>query len=266
MKKKTNIRKLEKALLHKTGRAIDDYGLIRHGDSVLVGLSGGKDSWTLLHLLSILQKKAPVRFSLTAFAIDQGFPGFDARPIQEYIHSALPHIPCIIYHADIPRIVREKQSGSSTMCSFCSRLRRGIIYRMARAHRCNKIALAHHADDFIETFMLNILFSGSVKAMAPILAADDGINTIIRPLCYADEQLTADFAQLMNFPIISPGCPVNTGSDSRRKQVKKLLAELEASHPGVKHSLLSSLSHVKTRHLMDCRYLKTHTSTVTCSK
>ncbi len=240
---------LEKRLLRKVGRAVVDFAMIEEGDRVLVALSGGKDSWTLLHCLERLRRRAPIRFELTAVTVDPGFPGFRTEPIvagcraRGYRHFVEP--------SNLYEIVEARRDPGSSYCSFCSRLRRGILYGVARREGFTKVALGHHADDLIETLLLSQFFTGEIKSMAPVLRADDGVNVVIRPLCGVFEADVVAFAAAQGFPVVCCGCPVCGVEEMQRKRVKGLLAELEGSHPGIKANLLSSLGRVRARHLMD---------------
>ncbi|PLX45554.1 MAG: tRNA 2-thiocytidine(32) synthetase TtcA [Deltaproteobacteria bacterium] len=242
--------RIEKRILKKTGQAIHDFSMISEGDRVLVGLSGGKDSWTLLHILETLRRRAPVKFELAAITIDPGFEEFDASPLAAYCRDA----GFTFYHETPPlaKIIEENKIPGTTYCSFCSRLRRGCLYTFAIEHRYNKIALGHHADDLIETLLMAQFFTGVIKSMPPVLSADDGVNTVIRPLCRVFEADISEFAELSSFPVIECGCPPHRagGDDQKRQQIKRLLNELEAGHEGIKANLLASLGRVLPRYLM----------------
>jgi len=229
------------------GRAIGDFDLIRNRDRILVALSGGKDSWTLLHMLEALRQRAPVSFSLVAVTVHPGFPGFQTGGIEAYLRDrGYEHR---IVHAPVHELLAAKLSPEETPCALCSRIKRGVLYTQARELGCTKIALGHHRDDFIETLLLNQFFNGTIKAMSPLLHADDGRNVVIRPLAYVPEADIMRFVAGAGFPITCCACPACGDPDQKRVQVKKLLADLEAAHPGIKASLLASLANVDFRHL-----------------
>lgn len=240
---------LEKRILRKVGRAVADFDLIGAGDRVLVALSGGKDSWTLLHCLETLRRRAPVPFEVDAVTVHPGFPGFSTEPVERYCREAgLRHWvePSRIYE-----IVEEKRDPGTSYCAFCSRLRRGVLYGIAQREGYSKVALGHHADDLIETLLLSQFFTGEIKSMPPRLEAEDGVNVVIRPLCTVFERDVRAFAAARAFPVVCCGCPVCGVEDSKRKRVKALLGQLEAEHPGIKASMLSSLGRVRAQYLMD---------------
>ena len=240
--------RLEKSLLGHMGRAIADFGLIEEGDRILVGVSGGKDSHTLLHLLSLLQARAKVRFQLLAVTLDQGHPGFPAHRLEAYFREA--GYDFRILREDTYRVVLEKTPPGKTQCAVCSRLRRGILYNAAVELGCNKIALGHHRDDLVETLLLNLFFAGSLKAMPPLLHSDDGRNTVIRPLAYAPEAEIAAYAALRAFPII-PCDLCGSQENLQRKRMKRMLDELEREHPHVRASVLAAMGNVRPSHLID---------------
>jgi tRNA 2-thiocytidine biosynthesis protein TtcA len=242
--------KLLKKLLREAGRAIHDFRLIEPGDRILVGVSGGKDSFTLLHLLQELRKSAPVDFSLIACNLDQGHPGFPAAKLEAYLRST--GVEALMLREDTYSIVKRLVPEGKTACSVCSRLRRGILYKTALENGCTRIALGHHRDDLVESLLMSMLFTGKTRSMPPRLVSDDGRNVVIRPLCYAAEADIAEFAAQMKFPII-PCDLCGSQENLQRKRVKRLLTELEAEHPGVRASLLGAMGNVMPAHLLDPR-------------
>jgi tRNA 2-thiocytidine biosynthesis protein TtcA len=240
--------RLEHHIRRLIGRAIGDFGLIQHGDRVLVALSGGKDSWTLLHMLESLRRRAPVAFSLVAVTIHPGFPGFQTAPLEAYLQRRT--FEYRIVPEPIQRIMLEKITDGETPCTLCSRNRRGVLYTQAQELGCTKIALGHHREDFIETLLLNQFYNGKIKAMAPLLNADDGRNVVVRPLVYVPEDDIIRFASEAGFPVMRCACPACGTRDMKRVKIKKLLADLEQEQPGIKASLLASLGAVDSRHLL----------------
>ncbi len=230
------------------GKAVGDFSLIQSNDRILVALSGGKDSWTLLHVLDSLRRRAPVNFSLFVVTVHPGFPGFQTGPIEAYLKERKYQYS--IVHAPIHDIMLEKLGPEDTPCSLCSRIRRGVLYTQAIEHGCTKVALGHHRDDFIETLMLNQLYNGTIKAMAPIMQAKNGRSTVIRPLVYVPEDMIIRYAAEAGFPITCCACPSCGDADMKRVRVKKLLSSLEQEHPGIKASLLAALGDVDPRHLL----------------
>ncbi len=237
-----DVERLEHRLLRRVGQAIGDFDLIAAGDRILVGVSGGKDSWVLLHLLRRLRGRAPVPFELVALNIDQGFAGFRADRIEDYL--AREGYVFEMRSARVNLTVKEKIQPGETFCSLCARLRRGALYRYADELGCNKIALGHHADDVIETLLLNLFFNGQIKAMHPRLAAANGRHTVIRPLVYVWEDEVAEHARARAFPVVCCACPGCQDPTLQRHRVKRLLRELERVNPGLKRSLLGALTRV----------------------
>ena len=240
--------KLEQELARELGRCIGDFGLIEQGDRVMVCMSGGKDSYTLLHLLERARKRAPISFSLLAVHLDQGQPGYDGAPLEQFLSRH--GYDYRILREDTYSIVAERVPEGKTYCSLCSRLRRGVLYNAAQALGCNKIALGHHRDDALETLLLNLMFTGSIKSMPPKLLSDDGRNVVIRPLLYSAEAKIAAFAEALAFPIL-PCNLCGSQENLQRKQVKSLLTQLEQSAPRVRESMLAALMNVRPTHLLD---------------
>jgi len=240
--------KLHKRLLRLAGQAIGDYGMIEAGDRVMVCLSGGKDSYALLDLLLTLRSRSPVAFDIVAVNLDQKQPGFPADVLPRYLESL--GVPFHIESQDTYSIVTRVIPAGSTMCSLCSRLRRGILYRVADELGATKIALGHHRDDILETFFLNMFFGGKLKAMPPKLVSDDGRHIVIRPLAYVKEEDLAAYAEWRGFPII-PCNLCGSQENLKRREIKQLMREWERRFPGRVENVFASLGRVAPSHLMD---------------
>lgn len=240
--------KLHKRLCRQVGQAIGDFNMIEEGDKVMVCLSGGKDSYALLDILLTLRERAPIRFDIVAVNLDQKQPNFPAEVLPNYLRSI--DVPFHIETQDTYSIVKRVIPEGKTTCSLCSRLRRGILYRVADELGATKIALGHHRDDIIETFFLNMFFASKLKGMPPKLQSDDGKHIVIRPLAYVREADTERYAALRNFPII-PCDLCGSQENLQRKQIKGMLREWEKKFPGRVENIFSSLSTIVPSHLMD---------------
>ena len=240
--------RLEKRLMREIGKLNGDFNLIEPGDRIMVCLSGGKDSWVMLHLLRRIKERAQLDIELVAVNLDQMQPGFEQHRISDYLDEH--GYTYKMLQRDTYSIVLDKIPAGKTFCSLCSRLRRGILYSAAEELGCNKIALGHHRDDLIETAMLNLLFSGQLKSMPPKLFADDGKNIVIRPLAYSDEGEIAEYAQLVGFPIL-PCNLCGSQKNMQRQEVKALIGRLHAQNNNVKGNMLAALSYVRVSHLLD---------------
>lgn len=241
--------KLEKKILRRAGEAIQEYNLIEEGDRILVGLSGGKDSWALLEVLETLRRRAPVRFEVHGFTVDPGFPAFNPDRIADTCdQKGVPHH---IIEAPIDALIRKRPEALP--CIICSRLKRGVLYSFAKEKGFTKIALGHHLDDLLETLLLNLFFEGRMATMPLRLTSDDGANTVIRPLGTCEEEDLRRYTWLKQYPIVPCGCPLCGCSEleSRRKQAKNLITQLKNSIPAIKHSMLAAMKNVQGSHLLD---------------
>ena len=243
-----NFIKLRNKLISATGKAIADFNMIEDKDVVMVCLSGGKDSYTLLSLLSALKKRAPIDFSIVAMNLDQKQPGFPENVLPDYLNSH--DVDYKIITEDTYSIVKEKIPEGKTTCSLCSRLRRGIIYRVAREIGANKIALGHHKNDIVETFFMNMFFGSKLKSMPPKLLSDDQTNVVIRPLSYIEEKDIISFSKTMNYPII-PCNLCGSQENLQRNKVKSMLNSWEKEQPGRLNNIFQSLTNVEPSHLAD---------------
>lgn len=247
-KQRVEANKLDKRLCRLAGQAIGDFGMIANGDRVMVCLSGGKDSYGMLDVLLKLRERAPIAFDVVAVNLDQGHPGFPKDVLPDYLKSL--GIPYHIEDEDTYSIVKRVIPEGKTMCSLCSRLRRGVLYRVASELGATKIALGHHREDILETFFLNIFFGGRLKAMPPKLCSDDGRHVVIRPMAYVRERDLEAYAQLRGFPIIP--CDLCGSQDNlQRKQVKAMLLDWERRFPGRVETIFNSLQRVTPSHLLD---------------
>ena len=245
-----NFIRLRNSLISATGKAIGDYNMIEDGDTVLVCMSGGKDSYTMLMLLLALQQRAPIDFKLIAMNLDQMQPNFPEHILPEYLKNL--GVDYRIVEADTYSIVKEKIPEGKTTCSLCSRLRRGVIYRTAKELGANKIALGHHRDDIVETLFLNLFFGAKLKAMPPKLATNDGQHIVIRPLAYCTEKDIAAYARAMNFPII-PCDLCGSQENLQRQKVKDMLHAWEREQPGRVNNIFRAMTNVEPSHLADTK-------------
>jgi tRNA 2-thiocytidine biosynthesis protein TtcA len=242
---------LEARIAKKTTKAITDFKLIEDGDRVMVGLSGGKDSWALMQTLDNLRQRAPITFSLVAVNVDSGY--------KDYKHDVIARTcaergwECRIEHTSIGDVMDDLLAADATPCSLCARLRRGVLYRIASEVGATKIALGHHLDDFIETLLLNLFFAGALKAMPARLVSDNGAHVVIRPLVYVGEDEARLYAKECGLPIIGCCCPACGDLSLQRQRVKRLIMDLEVEHAGVKQSMMKALGNVMPRHLLDTR-------------
>jgi tRNA 2-thiocytidine biosynthesis protein TtcA len=242
---------LEARIAKRVTRAITEYGLIDDGDRVMVGLSGGKDSWALLQVLDVLRKRAPIDFSLIAVTVDSGYNGYRHDLISRACEERGWEYR--VEHTEIGETIEDVLDPGATPCSLCARLRRGVLYRIASDVGATKIALGHHLDDFVETLLLNLFFAGALKAMPARLVSDNGEHVVIRPLVYTTEAEARAYAKASQLPVIGCCCPACGDLSLQRQRVKRLIAELEVEHPEVKSSMIRALGNVAGRHLLDTR-------------
>ena len=242
---------LETRLAKKVTKAITDYSLIEDGDRVMVGLSGGKDSWALFQILDVLRKRAPIVFSLIGVTVDSGYDGFRHDLISSTCEARGWEYR--IVHTEIGDVMDDLLEAQATPCSLCARLRRGVLYRLADEVGATKIALGHHLDDFVETLLLNLFFAGTLKAMPAKFVSDDRRHVVIRPLVAVTESDARAYAKQSELPIIGCCCPACGDLGLQRQRVKRLIAELEIEHAEVKSSMIRALANVAPRHLLDRR-------------
>jgi tRNA 2-thiocytidine biosynthesis protein TtcA len=247
-KPSNTFKRLQARLRGEVGKAIEDFRMIEHGDRVMVCLSGGKDSYTLLDILLSLQRSAPIEFELIAVNLDQKQPGFPAHVLPDYL-TALG-VPFHVIEQDTYSVVKRVIPEGKTMCGLCSRLRRGALYRYASEHGITKIALGHHRDDIVETLFLNMFFGGKLKAMPPKLRSEDGRHIVIRPLAYVAERDIERYARAREFPLI-PCTLCGSQDNMQRVEIKKMLREWEQQYPGRTESIFSALRNVVATHLVD---------------
>ena len=246
----THYRKVKKL----TGQAVGDFNLIEEGDRIVVAVSGGKDSYALLHILNQLRCRAPINYELIAVNVDAGFPGYRKDVLESYLRECGFQVH--METTDCSRIIEEKLRPGSSYCAFCARLRRGVLYTVADRLGCNKIALGHHLDDFIETLLLNQFYGGALAAMSPRLLADNKRHTVIRPLVYVEEADIVKLASQNDFPVIDCGCPIMGQEDQKRQRMKDLLTELHKENRYLKRSMIRALANVRPRHLLDQEMLR----------
>jgi tRNA 2-thiocytidine biosynthesis protein TtcA len=245
--------KLERRIVQKIGAAVGDFGLLDDGDRVMVCVSGGKDSYALLDALLLLRRKSPVAYQVVAVNVDQGWPGYATDAIAAHLRARGVEHRMVRAHeiaGIVERVLRPEETGA-TPCSLCSRLRRGVLYGLAVELGASKIALGHHLDDLAETLLMNLFFSGSLRAMPPRLDADDGRNVVIRPMVYVEEKDLIAYAEERRYPVVRCSCPTCGLPDQQRQVVKRMLAGLSAEHPGLKTQMLAAMKNVRAMHLLD---------------
>lgn len=242
---------LEARIAKKVARASIEHRLIEPGDRIMVGLSGGKDSWALLQMLDVIRARAPFPFTFVAVNVDSGYKDFKHDVIRRACEARGWEIR--IEHTEIGEVMDDLLEANATPCSLCARLRRGVLYRIAHEIGATKIALGHHLDDFVETLLLNLFFGGALKAMPARLVSDNERHVVIRPLVYVSEQEALDYAMASELPIVGCCCPACGDLGLQRQRLKRLIGDLEREHPGVKSSMLKALQNVHGRHLLDTR-------------
>ena len=242
---------LETRIAKKTTQAICDFELIEEGDRIVVGLSGGKDSWALIQILDVLRRRAKINFSLIGVNVDSGYAGYNHPLISRTCEER--GWECRIEHTTIGEVMEDLLDVGDTPCSLCGRLRRGVLYRMAGELGATKIALGHQADDCIETLLLNLFFEGNLKSMPARLVSDNGAHVVIRPLVYVSEAEARAYAKECELPIIGCCCPSCGNLSLQPQRIKRLLLDLEREHPGLKNSMLAALRNVAPTHLLDAR-------------
>jgi tRNA 2-thiocytidine biosynthesis protein TtcA len=242
---------LEQRIAKKATRAITEFGLIEDGDRIMVGLSGGKDSWALMQILDVLRQRAPIDFSIVAVNVNSGYADFR----HDLVTGACAERgwECRVEHTTIGAVMDDILDDGDTPCSLCARLRRGVLYRLAGEVGATKIALGHHLDDFVETLLLNLFFQGSLKAMPARLVSDNGRHIVIRPLVYVAEAEARAYTQECRLPVIGCCCPACGDLSLKRQRLKRVIAELELEHPDIKNSMVAALGHVVGSHLLDQR-------------
>ena len=241
--------KIFNRIKRQVGKAIGTFNLIEDGDRIAVGISGGKDSYALLHILEALRKKAPIHFELIAVNIDAGFPGYHKELIEGHLQQH--HFNYHMATTGSYQIIEEKLHPGTSYCSFCARLRRGAFYTQAENLDCNKIALGHHLDDFIETLLLNQFYGGTLAAMSARLHADNGKHIVIRPLVYVEEREIQEYSDRQKFPIVSCSCPVVGVEEQQRQRMKQLIKTLAAEIPEIRNSMISAIGNDKLTQLLD---------------
>lgn len=247
--------RLLRGIRRKLGRSIREFPkMIEEGDRIMVCVSGGKDSYALLDLLLDLQKRAPIQFHLLALNIDQGWPGYDTDRIKAHLETR--NVPYEMINENYATLVEERLKPGQTPCSLCSRFRRGVLYRLADEFGMTKIALGHHADDLIETVIMNMFYSGRLASMPATLTSDDGQHRVIRPLVYVSEEELIQLAALREYPVVRCGCPSCGLPEQKRQVVKRLLTELSQNEPEIKNNMLAALGNVRPSHLLDSRLVK----------